>query len=99
MLGDPGAGNAGGTLVVGTRVARTADNPQGQSIRVVLREASFDGSDSAATPIVHEGSHAADGARWVASGFAPGMNPGAYGTEVGAYQAGTSITIKTISFF
>ena len=63
---------------------KTADNPNGQEIRL-----SFDNESYKARTfgdlIGHEGSHIADGSDWVKSGFSDSKNPTKYQTEFDAY--------------
>jgi RHS repeat-associated protein len=77
-----GSGDAR-TQVAGVAGRRTADNPNGQNIRISFDAASFD--SGLGNSIAHEGSHAADGSEWVSSGFADSKNPTNYQTEVDAY--------------
>jgi len=72
------------TGVAGVAGQRTADNPNGQDIRVRLDAATYSNDDLAGT-IAHEGSHAADGSEWVSSGFAASRNPTNYQTEFDAH--------------
>jgi RHS repeat-associated protein len=80
---DPKA-NPGGTQVAGVAGSKTADNPNGQDIRITFRSDDF-GDDGLDQTISHEGSHAADGSDWVSSGFANSKNPANYQSEVDAF--------------
>jgi len=84
-IGDPGSGRGGKTEAAGLRGAPTDDNLQGQNIVVTLRGSDF-GEAASGLAAVHEGSHVADAADWVKSGFADAMNPTSYQTEFRAYQ-------------
>jgi RHS repeat-associated protein len=84
-IGDPGSGRGGKTEAAGLRGAPTDDNLQGQNIVVTLRASDF-GEAASGLAAVHEGSHVADAADWVKSGFADAMNPTSYQTEFRAYQ-------------
>lgn len=75
----------GETQVAGTLTAKTKDNPTGQNIRVLIKDSAFD-SDSLFGTIAHEGTHAADGADWIKSGFRKSMNPTEYQTEFAAFE-------------
>ncbi|HEV7646404.1 MAG TPA: RHS repeat-associated core domain-containing protein [Pyrinomonadaceae bacterium] len=79
---------SGGVQTEGVAHDKTIANPHGMYAVV-----SFDFA-SAANPasgvdlaqiLVHEGSHVADGAEWVASGFLDSKNPSIYKTEKDAY--------------
>jgi RHS repeat-associated protein len=85
---------AGETLVSGSLLKKTVDNPTGQDIAVVLRPDSVGRYETDA----HEGSHAADGADWIGSGFAPRANPTDYGTEFRAFMVGTSLVAADNSY-
>jgi RHS repeat-associated protein len=82
------------TLVSGSTVAKTADNPNGQNIRVVFDKASnFLGGDinRLAVESAHEGVHVADGSDWVNSGFSANANPSLFQTEQDAYRVGNNV--------
>lgn len=78
-----GAGG-GRTKVDGTAGPKTADNPTGQRIQVEFDRTAFSG-DGFQQAVGHEGSHAADGADWAASGFAGSKQPFFYQSEVDAF--------------
>jgi hypothetical protein len=82
---DSSADTPGVTEVSGVTGRQTADNPTGQNINVTVNPSSL-GSSGAAGLIAHEGSHVADAAAWVASGFSSSMNPTRYRTEMNAYR-------------
>ncbi|MBK9709286.1 MAG: RHS repeat-associated core domain-containing protein [Acidobacteria bacterium] len=86
-----GAG-AGRTGVDGVAGRRTADNPNGQNIRVEF-DANIYNHSGLSNLIGHEGSHAADASEWVSSGFAASKNPTRYKTEVDAYTV-TSLLLE-----
>jgi RHS repeat-associated protein len=73
---------AGQTRISGITGQKTEENPTGQNIEVTLSP------NAAGAPgvIAHEGSHVADGAQWIKSGFSPGMDPTRYQTEIHAYH-------------
>jgi RHS repeat-associated protein len=84
----------GAVLVSGSTVAKTADNPNGQNIRVVFDKASnFLGGDikELAIEAAHEGVHVADGSDWVSSGFSANANPSIFQTEQDAYSVGNNV--------
>ena len=89
ILGKDGKG-AARTRTNGTTVAKTRDNPTGQKIEVEFDNATFSNSNFEEV-IAHEGSHAADGADWVKSGFKDIMNPTEYKTELDAYTVSSLI--------
>lgn len=82
---DPGKGYAGNANI-GANVAPTADNPNGQSITITLRDQSFSGSEGAGLDIAHEGSHAADASDWIASDFSKAASVNWYSSEMHAYD-------------
>lgn len=84
-IGDPGKGYAGNANI-GANVAPTADNPNGQSITITLRDQSFSGSEGAGLDIAHEGSHAADASDWIASDFSKAASVNWYSSEMHAYD-------------
>jgi RHS repeat-associated protein len=77
-------GGAGRARTSGTTVGKTKDNPTGQKIQVEFDPGTFS-SEGLAEGVAHEGSHAADGADWVKSGFKDSMNPTEYQSEFDAY--------------
>jgi RHS repeat-associated protein len=83
----------GGSVEVGGNLsARTEDNPHGQNILVTLATDQLAGGGiGLAGALAHEGSHVADGAAWVASGFSAGSNPTRYDTEVRGFNVGLQI--------
>jgi RHS repeat-associated protein len=86
IFASAGAGNPY-TQVEGVAGPKTADNPTGQNIRVTFTAKSFEHTEVLAGSIGHEGSHAADGAAWVKSGFAASSNPKLYQAEMDAFTA------------
>lgn len=62
------------------------DNQIGQNINVTFKSLMNADVQSGAGLVMHEGSHVADGSKWVASNFSTGMNPTRYGTEINAYR-------------
>src|SRR2546430_232662 len=72
------------TQVAGVAGPKTADNPTGQDIRITFRSDRLE-SWALDQTIGHEGSHAADGAAWVASGFSASKDPTLYQTEFDAH--------------
>jgi RHS repeat-associated protein len=78
---------AGKTQAAGAIGQKTADNPTGQDIRITFDKSSFDNEET----VAHEGSHAADGSDWIASGFSANKNPTIYQTELDAYTVSSLI--------
>jgi hypothetical protein len=70
--------------VAGLAGQKTSFNPTGQDIRITFRSDLFTNPGFNQT-ISHEGSHAADGSEWAASGFANSKNPTNYQTEFDAF--------------
>ncbi len=89
ILSNDGEGS-GRTSTNGTTVAKTKDNPTGQRINVEFDPDVFS-KEGFETAVAHEGSHAADGADWVKSGFKDAMNPTEYQTEFDAYTVSSLI--------
>jgi hypothetical protein len=78
------------TAVAGNTVAPTADNPNGQNIRVTFNSRTdFLGGanlDNLALLAAHEGSHVANSSDWVSFGFSNNANPSRYQFEPDAYH-------------
>ena len=89
-IGDPAD-----TIVAGNAVAKTADNPNGQNIRVVFdKDSNLLGGEnisSLGALEAHEGVHVADGSDWASSGLSPNANPSLFQTEFNAYRVEASI--------
>jgi RHS repeat-associated protein len=92
--GNVGSGEAE-TQVAGSTVTKTADNPNGQNIRVTFDKSSnlLSGADAGSLGGLgaHEGVHVADASDWVSSGFSPNANPSSFQTEMDAYRVEASI--------
>jgi RHS repeat-associated protein len=86
QVGD--TGKYGATTTVAGGAAKTADNPTGQNIGVKFSAGLVGDAMSEA----HEGSHAADGSAWVASGFSSALNPTRFQTEQRAYRVTDTIS-------
>jgi hypothetical protein len=77
---------AGETQVSGVaNGTKSALNPDGQNIHVAFRPDQLTGAVGAGL-VAHEGSHASDGAAWVASGFSAAKDPTHMETEFNAYH-------------
>lgn len=69
-------------LVGGNLGSKTKDNPTGQNILVTFGPVTMGrGGLDLTKSLAHEGSHIADGADWIKSGFSPRMNPTSQNTE------------------
>lgn len=84
---------AGLTQVSGVANGTKSDlNPNGQNISVTFNPDQLNGAGGAGL-VAHEGSHVADGAAWVASGFSFSKDPTNMMTELKAYHVGSDITL------
>jgi RHS repeat-associated protein len=85
-VGNTGSAGAN-TAVAGVTGAKTKDNRTGQQIAVTFNTGQLGkGGAANASLSAHEGSHAADGSAWVASGFKDAMNPTRHATEFRAHR-------------
>jgi RHS repeat-associated protein len=84
---------AGWTATAGLKNANAnrAHNPNQIDTRIIIdlehinKDGGKDADDILALTLAHEGSHAADGEEWVASGFSRSKNPNGYRTETDAF--------------
>jgi hypothetical protein len=86
------------TAVAGNAVTPTADNPNGQNIRVTFNsQSNFLGGgnvDNLALLGAHEGSHVADASDWVSSRFSNNALPSHYQTEFDAYHVTLNVAAE-----
>ncbi|MCO6509642.1 MAG: hypothetical protein J5I65_02515 [Aridibacter famidurans] len=101
ILGSATLEYSGTTSVSPVRSKKTDANPTGQDIEITINAETFVSEDLVYT-ILHEGSHAADGAKWVASGFSDSANPTWFQTEFDAFMLGLDVAAangETVAWF